>query len=310
MNTDAGGGQPAARCPLCGRAAWTLHHSQVRDLEYGAPGTWAWQQCSGCALVRIDPLPSAEILAQAYPPSYHAYQSPKSAITRWLAAHATRVLARRIAALVAPGGSILDLGCAHGALLGEIGRHGDFRLYGVEFDRGMAALARQRGITVFDGSIEEAELPANSFDLVLMHHVLEHVVDPVGTLELVQRVLRPGGWLAGELPNIRSWDAALFGRLWGGGHAPRHLTHFTPATLGMALERTGFSAIRIAPTLHTGHWALSVQNWIRGDYRGGAGLVSGRAAYYPLLLLATVPINALAYLMFRTGVMRFEGRKP
>jgi SAM-dependent methyltransferase len=58
------------------------------------------------------------------------------------------------------------------------------------------------------------------YDIVSMNHVLEHVIDPGLVLERALRLLRPGGWLVGQLPARTSWEARLFGRYWGGYHFP------------------------------------------------------------------------------------------
>ena len=71
------------RCRICDQPteSWI---AGVRDLEYGAPGEYQWLRCTGCGAVALDPLPGPEILRLAYPPSYHAYLPPRSALTRRL----------------------------------------------------------------------------------------------------------------------------------------------------------------------------------------------------------------------------------
>ena len=86
--------------------------------------------------------------------------------------------------------------------------------------------------------------------------------------------------------------------------------HFTPASLSAALRHSGFTGIRITPALHTGHWALSIQHALRRGRTDCAGLVSGRSWYYPFMLILTIPMNCLQMTLRKTGVMRFEARKP
>ena len=59
-------------CPLCGGGETAVVCRDVQDYEYGAPGTYQWLRCTGCGLIRLDPVPTAAILDQAYPPHYHA----------------------------------------------------------------------------------------------------------------------------------------------------------------------------------------------------------------------------------------------
>jgi SAM-dependent methyltransferase len=257
-------------------------------------------------------MPGGDVLDRAYPAHYHAYVPPRSGLTRRLIALSRARVASKLARLVPPDGTVLDIGCGTGALLDHIGRAagGNVRRIGVEYKPEAAAAARARGIETFCGELESAAIADGSVDLAILQHVLEHVRDPIETLRRIAGLLRPGGALAGELPNAGSWDARLFGRLWGGGHAPRHLWHFDPGVLRAALERAGFREIVITPALHTGHWAGSLQHALRRGRRDERGLVSGRAWYYPLLLLATIPASAASMPFNRSGVMRFVARTP
>jgi SAM-dependent methyltransferase len=293
-------------CPLCGAGGHTVVATGVRDYEYGTRGEYRWLRCDGCRVVRLDPFPSPETLERAYPPTYHAYVQPQSSLSRWLIGRARVATARALAAHLPGDGVVLDVGCSNGLLLADIGMRGAYRLLGVEYSPAMAAQARRRGIDVWCGELADAPFTSQSVDLVVMQHVLEHVSDPIEGLIRIARLLKPGGRVVGEVPNLDSWDARLFGATWGGGHAPRHLWHFTPATLTRALESTGFAHIAIRPSLHTGHWALSIQNWLRRNRESTEGLRSGRAWYFPILLLAFLPINVLQMPSLATGVMRFE----
>lgn len=296
-------------CSLCGSNSFRMVYNGIRDFEYDAPGSYRWLQCQHCGLVHLDPLPSGDILALAYPPTYHAYSRRKSKITQGLIDRLAKKTAQRYANYLPSGGAVLDIGCASGELLSMIGELGDYRLFGVEYDPESAKIAESSGIHVWVGDVDNADIPKNTMDIVLMQHTLEHVFHPIDTLHQAYQVLKPGGKIFGELPNFDSWDRSLFGRYWGGGHAPRHLHHFTPRTLESALRSSGFSAVRISPSLHTGHWALSLQNWARRNRYDVKGLVSGRTWYYPALLLLTIPVNLIQMLYLKTGVMHFEAAK-
>lgn len=297
-------------CPLCTSPQHLPVVSSVRDFEYGAPGEYRWMQCQGCQLIHLDPVPTPAILALAYPATYHSYVQPASRLTRQLRSVLRKKWAQRIVRGLSPHAAILDIGCSRGDLLQAIGALGSYRLYGVEYNDLAAKEARKNGVQVWEGDIEEVDIPPQSMDVAVMHHVLEHVFDVVKTMQKVQIILKPGGIVTGELPNIDSWDARLFGRYWGGGHAPRHLWHLTPATLRGLLAQCGFEDIRVTPALHTGHWALSIQNALRRNNHTLNGLISGRVWYYPLFLVATLPLNLLQYPFLKTGVMQFIARKP
>jgi SAM-dependent methyltransferase len=117
---------------------------------------------------------------------------------------------------------------------------------GLETDPVAAGLARRRtGGVIHELPLEEATLPAASFDLVSLLHVLEHVPDPRATLTEAHRLLKPGGVLLLALPNAGSLEAKLFGSSWYPLDLPRHYWGFAPRTLTRLVEECGFVAPRL-----------------------------------------------------------------
>lgn len=133
-------------------------------------------------------------------------------------------------------GRVLDVGCGKGSFLRAFARlHPSWRCVGVEPSREEAELARQNGgIEVIEGMFGSVPLEADSFDLIAIMHVLEHVSRPVETLRELHRLLRPGGRVFIEVPNPCDlnmfYDLLLF----------EHLHHFTPETLAWLAMREGF----------------------------------------------------------------------
>ncbi len=109
-------------------------------------------------------------------------------------------------------GSLLDVGCATGVFL-DIARKRGWDTYGVEISEYGSHYARDSFVLkVQTGTLEEAGFPADSFDVVTMWDVIEHVVDPDGTIAEVYRVLKPGGLILILTPNQSSLinDIAYF----------------------------------------------------------------------------------------------------
>jgi SAM-dependent methyltransferase len=100
----------------------------------------------------------------------------------------------RLEQLVTPR-RLLDVGCSYGAFLQlAIGR--GWEVQGVELSRITADFARrERGLTVFSGSVEEASFPDDYFDAITLWDVIEHFDDPVSTLREIDRILAPKGIL-------------------------------------------------------------------------------------------------------------------
>ena len=297
-------------CALCGAGSVSTLARGVRDYEYGAPGCYQWLRCNECGLVRLAPFPSDETLTLAYPSDYHGYHEPKSRLVAWHVNRRRQARARSLARLLPRDGTILDVGCGSGSLLEEVGKHGSFNLLGVEYQPEAARLARRRGINVWTGELEAADIPEQTVDLIVMEHVLEHVSDPFATLHRVHTFLKPAGLLLGETPNLRCPDMKLFGRYWGGGHAPRHLHLFTPGALTRVLVTTGFRDIDVTHPVYPAHMSLSIQNWLRRSCPTTDGLARGRTRYYPLLCSALMPVAILAAMLRCSGAIRFSARKP
>jgi SAM-dependent methyltransferase len=82
--------------------------------------------------------------------------------------------------------------------------------------------------------------PAGTFDVVTLWQVMEHMYDPSATIRRIHAILRPGGTLVIAVPNAASVQAMLFRSRWYHLEVPRHLFHFTPASLTSFVEREGF----------------------------------------------------------------------
>lgn len=302
--------RPAEACPLCGGDRAAVVCSGVRDFEYGAPGEYQWVACSSCKLVRLTPQPSDEVLGLAYPETYHAYAEPSFRLVRWYVGRRRDERARQLAERLKPGATVLDVGCGTGSLLGSIGRHGSFRLLGVEYRPEAAQAAREKSITVWTGELKDADIPPRSVDLIILEHVIEHVRDPIAMLSRIGGLLKPGGLLVGETPNLDCPDFEAFGRYWGGGHAPRHLFLFTPKVLETALLASGLGQIEISHPVYPAHAALSVQNWVRRNRRDTRGLKRGRAWFFPLACAGLMPYAVVTARCERSGAIRFAAIRP
>src|SRR4051812_29254896 len=121
-------------------------------------------------------------------------------------------------------GRLFDVGAAGGAFLAEARELG-WAVAGVEPMPGAAEHARDDlGIDVTTGVAEDLDLPAGSLDAVTMWHVLEHIPDPLGLIERLQRWMRPGALLAIEVPNGGSPAARKLGKDWPSAEPDVHVS--------------------------------------------------------------------------------------
>ena len=144
-------------------------------------------------------------------------------------------------------GRLLDVGCGSGPLLRLAGRLG-WEATGVDFDPIALANAARGGAKVLLGGVEEQHFASGAFDLVVMSHVIEHLVDPVAVLRECRRVLTAEGAAIVVTPNAGSWGHSIFGANWTGLDVPRHLHVFTKASLRKAAMEAGFGGVSVSST--------------------------------------------------------------
>jgi SAM-dependent methyltransferase len=149
-------------------------------------------------------------------------------------------------------GSLLDVGCATGAFLAQARARG-WTPYGVEISPWARAAAERRvGVSVVPAL---ADLPPGArFDVVTLHHVLEHVHEPIAFLadEIRPRV---GRRLLVEVPNFDSLASRRHGARWRDLRPDQHVFHYTPATLPRLLAQAGFRVVSTG-TLWEPLWSL------------------------------------------------------
>lgn len=137
-------------------------------------------------------------------------------------------------------GKVLDIGCGRGFLLRAFQQAG-WDVTGTEMSKSAAAYACEKlGLRVRVGELAELNFPENSFDAVIMWHVLEHFPRPYEVLRQVHRVLRPGGVFLVAVPNFGSLEARIARDKWFHLDVPRHLTHFNGHALGRLMVDNGF----------------------------------------------------------------------
>lgn len=213
-------------CALCGGS---------EGREFLVSGGRRLLKCSGCGLVYTADFKAA---GAAYAEDY--FSGKNKYIERWAEFAAIfRPLVGKIAAFK-PGGRLLDVGSSVGVLL-TVARERGFSVKGVELSEWASEFSRrEKKLDVVTGTLAGAALEAESFDVVVVNHVLEHVPDPRGLLAEARRVLKKDGLLAVGTPNLGSVMAALRGGKWRSLRPEQHIWHFTPETLGALLTEAGF----------------------------------------------------------------------
>ena len=271
-------------CPVCSGKESRVLYTGLRDLTlFCAPGIWVLRECTACKSAYLGPRPTPASMHLAYQ-NYHTHSEsvrlPAESLrgVRWL----QRVLANgyknwqfgtnlqpsswagipvafllptlravlnrqyRHLPTLPEGGRLLDVGFGDGSFLANVQAIG-WDAVGLDFDADVVKNARQRGLKVHEGSVEEFTGEDDSFDVITMCHVIEHLYDPVASLKACHRLLKPGGLIWIETPNISSLGRIRFKQYWRGLEPPRHLVLFNKESLASALHGAGFEAVKDLP---------------------------------------------------------------
>lgn len=262
------------------------------DRWHQVPGAWPVHICTACGSGITMPLAEEGDLPAFYPGRYAPFELPQGPLAAAMRlvqlARDRRFPLSALRAQRAPG-RLLDVGCGRGDLAASWIAAG-WKVLGIEPSPEAAAVARQRGAEVREGTLATVEIDQQSVDAAVFRHSLEHVVDPQHDLRRVHRVLRPGGRVAVIVPNWGSWQRGVFGEYWFPLDLPRHRTHFTAAGLRAALSAAGFSRVRVRPgtPLITTFWSIQFRLFGRSLTESGAALVAGYLASVPVALATRV----------------------
>ena len=156
------------------------------------------------------------------------------------------------------GGRLLDVGCASGLFLLEAVQAG-WNVTGIEPNETLCAQARENlgtGAVVHCATLEMTQLEG-CFDAITLWDVLEHVPDPKAFLQQCRILLRSGGYLLLNVPDLDSWPARTFGNRWP-LLLPEHLNYFNRESLRFCANQAGLRPVRFGRR----------QAWFSASYLG------------------------------------------
>lgn len=236
------------RCPAC-------TFSSISPTQYGGiRSDYRLVKCNSCHLVYAVPRPSLSDLRRFYSEGYFARQAADglgyedyyqiaefNARQMWkdfseaFQEHLTRV-----------PHTLLDVGCATGGFIWEASKDG-WKVVGVDMASSAVEDARNRfGLEAYPGDIHSPGLQPETFGLITMWHVLEHLLEPQAALKRAGELLQTGGLLFIELPNWWSIGRRIRGAKWSQMKPPEHINYYSPLALRHALSRAGFEVVHLS----------------------------------------------------------------
>ncbi|MDX6739589.1 class I SAM-dependent methyltransferase [Actinocorallia sp. A-T 12471] len=295
-------------CVWCGSSDLAVR-AVTPDIVQHKPGVFTLDGCRACGHVFQNPRLTGEGLGFYYRDTYDGLGEASTEFGFGLVARDYRRRARTLRAHGAQPKRWLDVGAGFGHFCKEAkGVWPDTEFAGLDqgagivkgLDRGWVAQAHRGSF------VDLAPELAGSYDVVSMHHYLEHTTEPFAEIEAAARVLDPGGFLQIEVPDPESAFARLFGNHWFQWMQPQHLHMFPHANLAKAVTDAGFEVVEVVRSkADLGHdfvfASLVVLNAFgpKPSRPWAKPTLVGRLRHYAALLTA-VPTVAVAFVLDHT----------
>lgn len=249
-------------CLICGADALEisdLHH----DRRKGLFGSWLLYECKQCGVIAISPSPSVGELSMYYSAYSHDKSitfSPRAGtrypllrkIYHWLSGDVDP----RDFIVPAANSTMLDYGSGEAGTLYDFHARG-VNISGAEIASEMVNACQKAGLDVHQvTSPDHIPFGEDAFDIVYLMQVFEHLRNPHGFLDELNRVMKPGGVLYVAVPNSKSVWKKVFGRNWvSGWFVPFHLFHYDDKSLSDLARQHGFDVLE--------SWSRTPESWFR-----------------------------------------------
>jgi 2-polyprenyl-3-methyl-5-hydroxy-6-metoxy-1,4-benzoquinol methylase len=228
-------------CPVCGSPDSTL---KFKAKDYTVSNEqFHIVTCDACSLIYTNPRPAANEAGPYYhASSYISHSDTNEGIVNKLY-HAVRKFTLQsklnwIEPEKKGNKELLDIGCGNGHFLAAAKEKG-WQINGLELDPETAARASKLTGLSIAPSLAEI-VPGKQFQVITLWHVLEHVYELDDYFNFFKSRLAQDGKLLFALPNPASFDATYFEEFWAAYDVPRHIYHFTPATIAALAKKYGF----------------------------------------------------------------------
>lgn len=232
------------KCPWCGSNKAQIN-LWLKD-EFLTKKDFHICECLNCGLLYTMPRPSKEKIGAYYKSDeYYSHQENKKGFVPRLYEAIKKINLKhkfRLASRDLPVGKLLDIGCGVGDFL-HVAENKGWQCTGVEPSEEAREIARQRikGDLLYSEDLNH--LPDQSFDLITMWHVLEHVDDLKWQVAQLQRLIKPNGRIVIAVPNYRSYDGRFYNAYWAAYDVPRHLNHFNKTVITKMFKTSGLSLV-------------------------------------------------------------------
>ncbi len=141
-------------------------------------------------------------------------------------------------------GNLLDIGSGTGDFLVHAQKKSNWKASGFEPSQRARQISLKKGVQLLD---DLNSIPDDSFDVITMWHVLEHVPDLVEHIKLLKRISKPNGIIIIAVPNYKSYDAEFYKNFWAAYDVPRHLWHFSKKSIEKLFGEQQMKLLHVKP---------------------------------------------------------------
>lgn len=202
-------------------------------------------RCKNCRLIFVWPIPQG--IANLYSADYFSgakhgfgyvnYEEDKSAMSKTF-----EVYLNKIEQFTSKKGKLLDIGAATGFFM-QLASERGWESNGIEVSEYAVSVAHKKDLDIISGTLESANFNSAGFDVVTLWDVVEHLTDPVGSIRIVNNILKQEGIVVINTPDSTSFIAKFLGKRWHLLVPPEHLFYFNYKSLSELLESNGFEII-------------------------------------------------------------------
>lgn len=132
--------------------------------------------------------------------------------------------------------TLLDVGCGTGDFLLTAKQNG-WNVKGIEPNPQAREIANSKTNNAVSNIESLLDLEKQSFDVITLWHVLEHLPNLEEHIQLFQSLLKPNGRLVIAVPNFKSYDATYYKSFWAAYDVPRHLWHFSRTSISKLFSK-------------------------------------------------------------------------
>lgn len=191
-------------------------------------------KCNQCELVFTNPIPTKDHLGSYYESNeYLSHKPDHKSLRNFVYQLIRNINIKRKYRLVTnyqTSGNLLEIGIGTGELLNHFNKNG-WKTTGIEPNESARKYAvNNYRLDVFE-EMKLNKLRENSFDVIMLWHVLEHVYDLHERMQQIKKLLKNKGYIFIAVPNLNSPDFRKYQEYWAGLDVPRHLYHFTERSL-------------------------------------------------------------------------------